>query len=83
MCQQDTRSGAILRSALHQAGALTTDWLTRRLVISADAPRRLSLLLTLSETAKLPAVLSTAQALLLAHPDQSLLALGATLTQRT
>lgn len=73
-CQQDTRSGAILRSALRQAGYLTTDWLTRRLVISTDAPRRLSLLLTLSEAAELPAVLSAAQALLLAHPDQSLLA---------
>lgn len=74
-CQQDTRSGAILRSALRQAGYLTTDWLTRRLVISADSPRRLSLLLTLSEAAELPAVLSAAQALLLAHPDQSPLAI--------
>ncbi len=73
-CQQDTRSGAILRSALRQASYLTTDWLTRRLVISADSPRRLSLLLTLSEAAELPEVLSAAQALLLAHPDQSLLA---------
>jgi hypothetical protein len=73
-CQQDTRSGAILRAALHQAGALNVDWLSRRLVISTDAPRRLSLLLTLSEAAALPAVLSAAQALLLAHPDQSLLA---------
>jgi hypothetical protein len=73
-CQQDTRSGAILRSALRQAGYLTTDWLTRRLVISTNATRRLSLLLTLSEAAELPAVLSAAQALLLAHPDQSLLA---------
>jgi hypothetical protein len=73
-CQQDTRSGTTLRAALHQAGALATTWLNRRLVISADAPRRLSLLLTLSEAAELPAVLSAAQALLLAHPDQSLLA---------
>jgi hypothetical protein len=73
-CQQDTRSGTTLRAALHQAGALNVDWLSRRLVISTDAPRRLSLLLTLSEAAALPAVLSAAQALLLAHPDQSLLA---------
>lgn len=73
-CQQDTRSGTTLRAALHQAGALNIDWLSRRLVISADSPRRLSLLLTLSEAAELPAVLSAAQALLLAHPDQSLLA---------
>ena len=81
-CQQDTRSGTTLRSALRQASYLTTDWLTRRLVISAAAPRRLSLLLSLSEAAELPEVLSAAQApalsvvegLLLAHPDQSLLA---------
>lgn len=73
-CQQDTRSGATLRSALRQAGYLTTDWLSRRLVIFGDAPQRLSLLLPLSEAAELPAVLSAAQALLLAHPDQSLLA---------
>lgn len=69
-CQQDTRSGTILRSALRQAGALTIDWLSRRQVISADGPRRLALMLTLSEVAELPAVLSATQALLLAHPDQ-------------
>lgn len=73
-CQQDTRSGAILRAALRQAGSLTTDWLSWCLVISANPPRRRSLLLTLSETAELPAVLSAAQSLLLSHPDQSLLA---------
>lgn len=73
-CQQDTRSGTTLRAALHQTGALNVDWLSQRLVISADSPSRLSLLLTLSEAAELPEVLSAAQALLLAHPDQSLLA---------
>ena len=73
-CQQDTRSGALLRSALRQAGQLNANWLCRRLLVSSDAPRRLSLLLTLSEAAELPTVLSAAQTLLLAHPDQSPLA---------
>mgnify|MGYP001451794820 CR=1 FL=1 len=73
-CQQDTRSGATLRSALRQTGYITTDWHSRRLVVSGDTPQRLSLLLPLSEAAELPAVLSAAQTLLLAHPDQSLLA---------